>query len=149
MAGIRLQNVTPEFERVFDKIQSYFNATMSHEKITGPQETVVVAPQPPPFQMKGNQQKHVRISTAKAAPRSSAPQHGRPFRATRAAPFTTADSAPKNITESRVSNKKKEESCNIQKLPPKYSEKCQEMKTPLSAKTLLISALESFSSNDW
>lgn len=149
MAGIRLQTVTPKTERVFDEIQSCFSATISHKEITGPQETVVIALQPPPFQMKGNQQKHVGKSTPEVAPRASAPQHGRPFRGTRAATFTTADSAPQNFTETSVGNKQKQESCRIQKLPQKNSDNYQELRTPLCAKTLLNSALEELSSNDW
>ncbi|XP_029684324.1 TOG array regulator of axonemal microtubules protein 2-like isoform X2 [Takifugu rubripes] len=96
--------------------------------------------------MKGNQQKHVGKSMAKVAPRASAPQHGR---GTRAATFTTADSAQQNFTGSRVGNKPKVDSCRIQNLPRKYSENCEKLMTPSSAKTLLISALENFSSKDW
>ena len=122
VAGIRLQYVSPKMERVFERIQFCFHETMSLAESSGPKEAEVIAAQPSLFQMKRYQKQHVGKSTVKVA-----------------------DPPPLTCREACDGNKQNEESYSFQNPPRKYLEEL----SPLTAKTVLLSALEKLSSNDW
>lgn len=147
VAGIRLQYVSPKMERVFERIQSCFQETMSLAENSGPREAEVIAPQPSPFQMKRYQKQHVGKSTGKVAPGSSAPQQGQQCGGAHAATIPPSAPAPQTCREACDGNRQNEESCSFHNDPQRCSENCYDVMSP--AQTVLLSALENLSSNDW
>uniref|UniRef100_H3BZE2 TOG domain-containing protein n=2 Tax=Tetraodon nigroviridis TaxID=99883 RepID=H3BZE2_TETNG len=151
VAGIRLQYVSPQMEKVFGRIQSRFQETMSLAESSGPGEAEVMAPQPSPFQMKRYQKQHSVVGkpTVKVVPVCPAPQQGHQFGATYAATFPPTDPAPQTCREACARSKQNQDSRSFQNSRRKYLGNCEELIRPSNAKTVLLSALKNLSSNDW
>ena len=147
VAGIRLQYVSPKMERVFERIQFCFHETMSLAESSGPKEAEVIAAQPSLIQMKRYQKQHVGKSTVRVAPGSSAPQQGHQFGETHAATFAPTDPPPLTCREACDGHKQNEESYSFHNDSQRSSESSDDVMSP--AQTVLLSALENLSSDDW
>lgn len=148
MAGVRLQNITPEMEQVFEQIHSYFQASLSGTGSSGPREATVTPAQPSALQLKTTQRKKSGKSPANLGPGVSAPPQRcqlTPAAAAAAAPPLTKAAAQKlKASLNGGGNKARVE-------PPLLEDSLNsaELKNTLTPKKSLLSALQNLSSDDW
>lgn len=125
MGGVRLQNVTPEMEQVFEQIHSYFHA----------REATAVPAQPPPLQPKNNQRKKP-VGTLGSGVSAAPPR----------CQLTSAAAVPptKPAAQKSKGNKPRVETAHLED-----PLNCAELKNTLTPKKDLLSALQNLSSDDW
>lgn len=139
VAGVRLQNVAPEMEQVFDQLRSYLHASPSGPGRSGPGEAAVL---PSPHRLKTNQRSkscrwpgHLGAGVSAPPPRCQLPSAA-------AAPPTKP--AAQKLQGPCGGNKARAET------PPlEDSLNCAELKNTLTPKKDLLSALQNLSSDDW
>lgn len=141
VAGVRLQNITPEIEQVFEHIQLYIHASLSGTGSSGPRGATLSLAQPSPVQLKNNQRKKSGKPPGNLGSGVSAP----PPRC-----HLPSAAAPPN----KPAAEKSKGSCGGNKArletpPPNYSLNCAELKNTLTPKKGLLSALQYLSSGDW
>lgn len=144
MAGVRLQNITPEMEQVFEQIHSYFHASLSGTGSSGPREATVAPAQPSALQLKTNQRKKSGKSPANLGPGVSAPPQRCQLTPAAAPPLTKAAAQKFKASLNGGGNKGRVE-------PPLLEDSLNsaELKNTLTPKKSLLSALQNLSSDDW
>lgn len=140
VAGVRLQNITPQMEQVFEQIDSFFRASLSGS--SGPREPNVTPTQPSPLQLQNPQRKKAGKSPGDLGAGASAPPQ-RCQRPSAAAPPPSKPAAQK-FKGTGAGNQ-----ARLNTPPLENSLSCAELKNTLTPKKDLLSALQNLSSDDW
>lgn len=143
MAGVRLQNITPEMDQVLEQIHSYCHASPSGTGSSSPREATVTPVQPSPLQLKKNQRKKSGKCPGNLGSGIPAPPQSCQLTTSTAA-LPAAKPAGQKFKGSRGGNKPRVETPH-----PKDSLNCAELKNTLTPKKDLLSALQNLSSDDW
>lgn len=141
MAGVRLQNITPEMEQVFEQIHSYFPANPPGAGGSGPTETSAIPAQRSACQLKNIKRKKSGKSPGDHGSGVSAPPQRCQLTSAAAPPTKPAAQKFKGCcggNKPRVEVGPLEDSLN-----------CAELKNSLTPKKDLLSALHNLSSDDW
>lgn len=141
VARVRLQNITPEMEQVFEQIHSYFHANLPGAGGSGPREASTIPAQQSAPQLKNNQRKKSGKSPGNLGSGVSVP----PQRCQ----LTSAAAPPTKPAAQRFKGSCGGNKPRVELGPLENSLNCAELKNTLTPKKDLLSALHNLSSDDW